>query len=301
MGGGLSYITYFLTITWREEQRSASEKLVLRVMPEIGHVPPYDIRPQYEVLTRLQGTGVPVPQVYWLEMDNSVLGRPFFVMKFVEGEGMVDAYAREPGLRPQLHKEYIDNLVKIHTLDWQALGLSVLGVPEHKRQYAERDLERWTSLIKKYQYSPQPVLAEALVWLRKNMPQAERFTLCHGDYYAHNVFCRGGHIVALFDWELTGIGDPINDVAWTTVFMSILPGFWNEKEFIKAYEEASGTKVKEESFVFWKLLGYYRFAAMGLAGFKVGLDSEESGIQPMAAWSHIMPLILDGAARTLKF
>ncbi len=138
--GGVSHILFSCTITWQEGQDTASETMVFRILPDIGACPPYDIRPQYEAMTRVRGTGIPVPRVYWLEMDSRILDNPFFVMEKVEGESLLGIYNRYPELKDRLNQEFIDCLVKIHQLDWSALGLSVLGVPENNRQYAESEI-----------------------------------------------------------------------------------------------------------------------------------------------------------------
>ncbi|MCK4351186.1 MAG: phosphotransferase family protein, partial [Candidatus Krumholzibacteria bacterium] len=202
---GISYETYLFTVTWKEAQGAVSESLVIRMEPECGCVPPYDIRPQYEVLKRVYGTGIPVPKVHWLEMDSKVLGHPFFVMERIEGgDVLYNTYWTQPELREQLTRDYVSILARLHGLDWQALGLSILGVPENDRQYAEKEIARWEAMVEDNQYSPQPVVAELITWLKRNIPRAERTTLCHGDYHSRNFLTRDGRIVAVLDWEIVG-------------------------------------------------------------------------------------------------
>jgi len=118
MSGGFSYVTYFFTVTWKEAQGPVSESLVIRMQPELGCIPPYDIRPQYEVMKRIYEACIPVPKVHWLETDNQVLGQPFFVMEKVEGgELLYDAYWNQPQYQTQLVKDYVSVLAKIHGLD----------------------------------------------------------------------------------------------------------------------------------------------------------------------------------------
>lgn len=302
--GGVSHILFSCTITWQEGQDTASETMVFRILPDIGACPPYDIRPQYEAMTRVRGTGIPVPEVYWLEMDSRILDNPFFVMEKVEGESLLGIYNRYPELKDRLNQEFIDCLVKIHQLDWSALGLSVLGVPENNRQYAESEIERWQELIEQSQYRPQPVLTEALVWLKRNVPPAERTTLCHGDYYAHNFLCRDSHIVALLDWEMVSIGDPLSDLGWCIAFLNTVGGFWNEADFVTAYEAAIGKKIEEEVLLFWKVYGLIKFAAGSLATYRTGLEpstNKEFEVQHLGMFSRFIPVILDQTARTLNF
>lgn len=276
VAGGYSSMTYFFTASWQETGGPVSETLVIRMLPEMGPVPPYDIRPQYEAMTAAHRSGLPVPQIHWLEMNSGVLGHHFFVMDKVDGEVMMFVYPREPQFQAQLKREYVDYLAKIHSLDWRTLSFSSLQPPQSDRHHAEREIERWQWAMERNQYGPQPLLTEALVWLKNNIPSAERTSLCHGDYTAANMFCRDGHIVAIFDWELASLGDPISDLGFACMMNDTMRwGFWDDEEFIRAYEKASGLKVSKESFFFWKLLGYIKLAVAELGAIRTALESDK--------------------------
>jgi aminoglycoside phosphotransferase (APT) family kinase protein len=271
------------------------------MLPEMGPVPPYDIRPQYEAMTAVYRGGLPVPKIHWLEMDSGVLGHHFLVMDKVDGEVMMSVYPREPQSQAQLKQEYIDYLAKVHALDWGPLNFSALQPPQSDRQHAEREIERWQWVMERNQYGPQPLLAEALVWLKNNIPPAERTSLCHGDYAVANMFCRDGHIVAIFDWELASLGDPVSDLGYVCMWSDTLRlGFWDEKEFIRAYEKASGVKVSEGSFFFWKLLSYVKMAVIGLGAIRTALESEKLEVHQFT-FLVLSRRILKGVAEMLGF
>lgn len=304
---GLSHDMYLFTMSWREAQGPVTESLVIRMEPERGILPPYDVRPQYEVLSKVQGTGIPVPKVPWLEMDSRVLGRPFFVMEMVDGEGLMTACTTHPEHQTQLGKGYPELLTTIHGLDWQALGLASLGAPENDYQYAEKQIARWERLAEDNQYTPQPVIAELITWLKRNIPRAERTTLCHGDFHTENVLARDGRIVAVLDWEMAGIGDPISDIGYACMMSA---GFDNvpdvqamcpEADFIRGYEEMAGIKVSKESFLFWKVLSYVKVAAMGSRGMTMSIESKDPDMRQFGAWLSFLPILLDQAARLIGF
>lgn len=302
MPAGYSYETYLFTASWKEAPGLVSESLVIRMEPEYGCVPPYDVRPQYEAINRVYGTGVPVPKIHWLELDSNVLGYPFFVMDKVEGVPLNNAYSNEPEHLEQLTKDFVSILARLHSLDWQALGISVLGVPENDRQYAEKEIARWERMVADTQYSPMPVLAELISWLRRNIPQSERTTLCHGDYHSRNFLAHDGRIVAVLDWEMVGIGDPISDLGWACMFRRIMhETFWTEADFIRRYEETTRVKVNEESFLFWKILAYVKLTAIGLAGIKSGLESKDLDMRQLGLWTMLLPLLQDAPAKMLGF
>ena len=150
---GLSYKSYVFTMSWREAEHQISETLIIRMEPEFGVLPPYDVRPQYEVLKRMHGTVIPVPKVPWLEMDSEILGRPFLTMEKIEGENLLPYYGKHPEYQSQLAEAYPRLLAKIHGLDWQNLGLFVLGVPDNARQFAENQVARFGQQAEEKVYS----------------------------------------------------------------------------------------------------------------------------------------------------
>lgn len=186
LSGGLSYETYLFTTSWKGARGPRSETLILRMEPEEGPTPPYDIRPQYFLMKKAHGTDVLVPKARWLETNSKVLGKPFMVMEKIEGERFDVDYGEHPEHRPQLRKDFLEQAVNIHKLDWKALGLSILGVPKNNRQYAEKEITRWEWVFENNKYRPEPVLLKLIAWMRKNIPTAERTTICHGDYNPRN-------------------------------------------------------------------------------------------------------------------
>lgn len=298
---GISYETYLFTTSWKEGGSPVSESLVIRMEPEYGPVPPYDVRPQYEALKAVHGSGVPVPKVHWLEMDSTVLGRPFFVMDKVDGDALYGVFSREMENREQLTNDYVSILARLHQLDWQNLGISILSVPEHDRQYAENEIARWQQVMEDNQYSPQPVMAEIICWLKRNIPPAERTTLCHGDYHSRNFLARDGRITGVLDWEMVGIGDPVSDLGWQCMFMRVLREnlWWPEPDFIRSYEEMCGAKVNEESLFFWKILSFVKLVAIGQAGVKTALESKDLDMRQLGIWTMLLPLLQEAPARML--
>lgn len=300
LSGGFSYETYLFKIIWKEARNQLSESMIIRMEPEFGCMPPYDIRPQFEVMTRVHEAGIPVPKVHWLEMDNQILGKPFFVSEYIDGaELLFDAFWNTPQYQTQLTTDYVSVLANLHGLDWKSLGLSFLDVPENERQCAERNIAKWEWVTETNQFSPQPVMAELFSWLKKNIPSAERTTLCHGDFHVRNLLTRQGKVVATLDWEMVGIGDPISDLGWACLFIRFL-GFWNEADFIRIYEERAGVKVNEDSLFFWLVLAYVKLAAIAIAGLKTSIESKTFDIRQINDGSFSL-MLQDTAAQLLEF
>ena len=300
---GFSYETYLFSISWNEDDGVATEDMVIRMEPEHGLIPPYDVRPQYEILKRLHGTTIPVPKVHWLEPDGSILGRPFFVMEMVQGEVMYQHALQHPGMQAQLRQALADVIVAIHELDWQSLGLSVLGVPGTHTGHAEKEIDRWERQFKENSYTPYPLMTELFRYLKNNIPQSERTTFCHCDIQPANILVRDGRVVAVLDWELATIGDPVSDLGWSIATIERYFGsFWNENNFILGYyEEKTGSKVDEESLRFWKLMSFVKGITMVFTGLRAGIELTEPKANLLALYPVQMGNFPDGAAGLLGF
>lgn len=300
---GVSHENYLVTVSWREAQGPVSENLYIRMEPGFGRtVEDYDFTPQYEALKILYETEVPVPKVHWVETDDKLLGRPFGVMEKLEGEVLITSFREHPEHQEQLRKDYVETIAKMHGLDWQALDLSFLGVPETDYHRAEETLTMMEERIDAIQYAPQPVMAELFSWLKGNIPRAERTTFCHGDCHIGNFFARDGRIIAVLDWESASIGDPMLDLGWSCMMMRLVyRDFWDEAEFIRAYEEAAGVQVNKESLFFWEILAFVRLILVGFIGIRTGLESEDLDMRQLGIWPVLVPLLQDGMARMLGF
>jgi aminoglycoside phosphotransferase (APT) family kinase protein len=274
-GLGFSNETLLGDLSWHEHGEPHSERLVFRLEPRDSLVfPEYDLPKQVHVMRCLEGTGVPVPTVRWLEEDEGVLGCPFYVMRRIEGEiptdipfyhtsgFLVDA---TPAQRAEMWGRGIETLAAIHTVDWRPRGLSFLGVPDSgggavdaQLEYYERFL-RWTQ-----EGEPQPVLDGALRWLREHAFAVPRIALCWGDARLPNLIYRDGAVAGVLDWEMAFLGDPEADLAWW-LFLDWhhsegngtprLDGFPGAEETVSRYEELTGWRTAH--------LPYYEvFAAM---------------------------------------
>ncbi len=311
MTEGYSYLTYAFRVEgWQGEERFSRE-LVVRMEPEHGPVPPYDVSRQFIAIKGLQDTPVPVPRVYWLEQDPAVLGRPFFVMEKVEGEvplpwrtGHPTAYD-DPEQRARMADDFVQALADLHTQDWRALGLEALGVPQDETAYARSELRRWEQVLQENQLLPQPILWEALRWLKAHLPAAEHTTIVHGDYRLGNFIWRDGSIAAFLDWEMVGLGDPMSDMGWVCMKRlrgrsPLLVGLIEREEFLRRYQELTGFNTSEESLYFWQVMGYFKLGAIHLAGIRACADQLKQDIR-LAIWEFDLPLLLNELCELLEF
>ena len=283
IGEGHSNITFLL--------RRGDARVVLRRPPR-PPLPPsaHDVLREARLLKSLEGTPVRVPTVIAVGDDESVLGVPFYVMEEIHGSVLASAIPQALDTieqRRRTAEELVDALVELHEVDWRACGLEGYGKPTG---YLERQVRRFTGLWEHNKTRELPVVEELGEWLGANMPESPESTIVHGDYRLGNVMMADtapAELVAIFDWELSTIGDPLADVGYLTVtwvepddpqdtmFANLnavtrAGGFLTREEIIARYEERSGRSMSAlnwyQALALWKAAvfmegNYKRFQA----------------------------------------
>jgi len=206
--GGQSNPTYRL--------EAASGAYVLRRKPFGALLPSaHAVEREYRVLTALQPLGFPVPRAFALCEDPAVIGSAFYLMALVEGanftDGALPSLAR--GARTLAYHQMIDTLAALHRIDPRAAGLATFG---HPGNFFERQLARW---IKQYRASETDRIEAAerlIVWLPATLPPQSGAVIVHGDYRIDNLIMTrsGDKILAVLDWELSTLGDPLSDFSY---------------------------------------------------------------------------------------
>jgi aminoglycoside phosphotransferase (APT) family kinase protein len=258
--GGQSNPTWIL----RAGEGGPARAWVLRAKPgpAAGLLPSaHAIEREFTVMRALADTDVPVPKVHALCEDESVLGAAFYVMDFVEGR--IFREAALPGVstseRGAIHDEANRVIAALHRADWRALGLGDFGRAD---AYFERMIGRWSRQYRASTASvTQPIDAmERLIdWLPQHIPAAAReadATLVHGDFRIENLIFhpREPRVLAVLDWELSTLGNPLSDFAYHCMAWhhrpGVLQGFGgldlaalglpSERAYIERYCERSG-------------------------------------------------------------
>ncbi|HEV2075910.1 MAG TPA: phosphotransferase family protein, partial [Thermoleophilaceae bacterium] len=220
-------------------------------------------------------TDLRVPPVLAVCDDESVLGVPFYLMERVEGTVITDRVPDAldtPAERRRVAEELVQALAEMHAVDWRACGLEGFGKPTG---YLERQLRRFAGLWEHNKTRELPAVAEVSEWLGRNLPESPPATIVHGDYRLGNTMFRHdapARLVAIFDWELATIGDPLADVGylsatWSrpddvqeTMFDQLTvthgDGFPGRDELVALYEERSGRRVPDlrwyQALALWK-------------------------------------------------
>ena len=213
IAGGRSNLTYFVT-------DDTHEWVVRR--PPLGHVvaTAHDMGREYRVMSALQGSTVPVPVTRALCDDLSVIGAPFYVMDRVEGRVVrsttelagfetADALAVSHGL--------VDVLARLHAIDYDAVGLGEFGRPDG---FLARNVARWGKQWQANKTRELPAIDELARRIDAALPESGPPAIVHGDYRLENTMLATDRpeIVAVLDWEMSTLGDPLTDLGLFLVY-----------------------------------------------------------------------------------
>ena len=316
ISGGRSNLTYAVS-------DAAGRKVVLR-RPPVSHVlsTAHDMAREYRVISALRDTDVPVAPALAFCSDEAVNDRPFYVMEFVGGYVLRDVAGTEAVLgqaqRRAAGEQLIDVLAAIHRVDVDAVGL---GDFARRDGYLERQLRRWHGQFGKSQeqakqigvYRPVPLVDQVHKLLADRLPVQQGTAIVHGDYRLDNtIMSADGLIMAVLDWELCTLGDPLADVgtlvaywaedpgrrgpssAVATMAQSAatgLPGFPSRAQIADRYAARSGRDLSDlnfyVAFAYWKLACilegvFVRYAANAMGAKASDADILGPGVEDRA-------------------
>jgi aminoglycoside phosphotransferase (APT) family kinase protein len=267
IAGGHSNLTYRVT-------GADGARFVLR-RPPLGHVlaSAHDMGREFRIISGLQGSSVPVAPALGFCDDPAVNDAPFYVMGFVDGHVLRDRATAEavlsPAARRRAGEALVDTLAEIHRVDLHAAGLHDLGRHEG---YIARQLKRWYGQWNQQKTRELVAIDRVHDHLSAHIPEQGPATIVHGDYRLDNCMVDdGGEVVAVLDWEICTLGDPLADLgllqvywtgpnapasAWTGSATSAA-GFLDRADLVERYASVSGRDVGElpfyVSFAYWKL------------------------------------------------
>jgi len=235
---------------------------VMRVEPEHGVIPPYDIGREYRLLADVGKAGLPVPAVLHLEEDATVVGGRFMLMSYVEGEiyNLSDPrLTADAEMLTNIQEQFVDNLVRVHETPQTVFPQYADGPEAARAQVAvcrRRMLD--TDLL------PAPVMRHVLDTLDRLAPPAQRIGLLHGDFRLPNLKWHEGKLSGILDWELATVGDPLADIAFT---QTIGQGLCAVKDALAdRYSERTGIEIDERRLAYYRLLEMTKGSIIGRSG-----------------------------------
>jgi aminoglycoside phosphotransferase (APT) family kinase protein len=296
-----------LFVTWGDR-----ELVVRRPPPGETAETAHDVLREYRVVDALQGSGVPLPETLFASDDHAVVGSDFYGIERLHGDVIrneePDRFA-DPVHRRRIGEEFVDALVAIHDIDYEAVGLGDFGRPEG---FTRRQVDRWGKQLDwAFEVTADerdvPELAAVGDWLDENCPEAHEHGLVHGDYKLDNVMFGPGtppELVGVFDWELAALGDPFTDLGWMLAFWydagdpdpavpDLMPtltasaGYPTRRELVDRYEDARGVTFERDRF--YRALAVYKLAGLGEMFFRRHLEGNSD--------DPLYPKMADGVPR----
>ncbi|MBW0018067.1 MAG: phosphotransferase family protein [Mycobacterium sp.] len=282
---GHSAETISLTIASGEPNATNRRRVVLRMRPRPpALLEPYDLTRQFEILEALQRTPVRTPHPLWLEASGDVLGRPFFVMEHLDGTVYELTAPEGPNATTErLHgmcQSMAEQLAAIHTVDLHRTGLERL---DNGQDHLRRELRRWGGELLRVRRGPLPALELLMHELTNTTPpQCPQITLVHGDPKPGNFAFVDENVSAVFDWELTTVGDPLTDIGWMELLwmqpvgLTSHPSAPTIEQFLAIYQAASGITLANRPW--YRALNAFKMAVICLIGAKLledGVTNDE--------------------------
>jgi aminoglycoside phosphotransferase (APT) family kinase protein len=253
----------------------------------------------------------------YLSPEDSVLGRMFYVMDFVEGRIFWDPAlpeAADNGERSAIYDAMNDTLAKLHSVEPAAVGLADFGKPGN---YFERQLGRWTSQYRASETEPNAEMDALISWLEKSLPPDDgQVSLVHGDYRLDNMIFAADEprVIAVLDWELSTLGHPVADLAYQcmqwklphqTAFRGLggidraALGLPSEAEYVANYCKRRGVgPIKNWSF--FLAFSFFRLAAICQGVYKRALDGNASNPEKAATYQQAVKLLAHLAGDTIS-
>ena len=250
---------------------------------------------EFRVLEALGRAGMPVPRVFALCADESVVGSMFYVMEFVDGRVLWEPTL--PGMTPAERAAIFDSMnatiAKLHSVDYAAVGLGDFGRPGN---FLERQVARWSKQYRASETEALEAMDRLIDWLPRRIPAGGDTRVVHGDYRLDNLIIHKTEprVVAVLDWELSTLGDPLADFAYHAMVWRIAPdlfrglagidhhalGIPTEQEYVAAYCRRTG-RVGIPDWEVYVVYGMFRIAAILQGVLKRAIDGNASSDQAL--------------------
>lgn len=268
--GGASRETYKFDV----EVGGQTRGLILRRDP-VGSLIDTERKLEFAAFRSFHGKGLPVPEAVALEEDGAELERPFFIMGRIDGGKAQSPFTLPPygEHAAAIGEQFYGHLGKIAAADPLTLPIAEATPAPPLDGCWKAALDYWEGVVDADEEHPQPIIRAAMRRLRANPPPpAQKLSVVHGDYRTGNFLHDGaGKVIALLDWEMAHIGDPLEDLGWAMEPLwcygetDRVSGMLPRAEAIAIWEQASGLKVDPAAFAWWELFASVKGQAIWIS------------------------------------
>ncbi len=271
---------------------------------------------EFRVQSALAGSKVPVPQMYLLCEDDSIIGSDFYVMEYLEGRTFLEPAMSDQSndTRIAVLEEMNRVLAELHMVDIHAVGLSDFGPPGN---YFERQIARWTKQYRASETVQIPEMDTLITALSNAMPEDDgQRTLVHGDYRIDNLLFEknGTRCIGVLDWELSTIGHPYADLAAVIMQWRMPPG--TEGRGLAGLDRGSLGLPSDQSFIdqycrrrrlpgidkfgFYLAFNFFRMAGILQGVYKRALDGNASDPDRARVLGLYVPMFAQHGLKALE-
>ncbi len=300
--GGQSNPTYLLTTPSARYVMRTKPAPAARLLPSA-----HAIEREFRVLEALGRTDLPVPRVYALCENESVIGRAFYVMEHVAGRVLWDQSlpGASPAERGAIYDEMNRVIAALHSVDYEAIGLAGFGRPGN---YFARQIARWSSQYQASETEPIDAMNRLIEWLPEHVPPGDETTIVHGDFRLDNLVFDDDapRIRAILDWELSTLGHPLADFSYHCMAWHIEPGQFrgiagldhealgipSERDYLERYCRRTGREADRvrAHWDFYLAYNLFRLAAILQGILKRSLEGTASNAKALDAGRRARPL-----------
>jgi aminoglycoside phosphotransferase (APT) family kinase protein len=306
IAGGSSRETYAFDLEWRDARGAAQSRPLIARRDPTGGLLQSSREREFSVLRAMHRAGLKVPEPLFLELDPSVMERPFFIMARAEGRVSTGAFpAAEPAeLRTKVADDFLGELARLQAVDYRAYELESLGVPRDLAEPARAQAAHWREIYDRDRMGEHyPILSAAFAWLAANPVETDRVVVVHGDYRSGNYLYNDHGINAMLDWEMAHLGDPMEDLGWASMMFwgraELAGGLLEREEFYKLYERKTGHRVDRRRLFFYQVLGNAKMAVICLTGIRDFVEGRTAD-SVMPFLQLLLPPLFDDLAIQLK-
>ncbi len=271
LSGGAIQENWAFTARIRGGNHAGTLEAVLRTDAPTGVAVSLGRVEEFAILSAAHAAGVRVPEPLGLCADEGVLGKPFYVMRRVEGTALGHVLANDAkwtGDRVALAETLGEQLARIHTIVPPRDDLSFLPMPDGKPALAAiAGYRKWLDGYR----MPRPALELGLRWLERHAPARGAVVLCHRDYRTGNYMADASGVTGILDWEFAGWGDPDEDIGWFCAkcwrFGQVsreAGGIGARDDFLRGYSKIAGRTVGADAIRYWEIMAHARWAVIAL-------------------------------------
>lgn len=307
---GASNLTYYL--------KNGSFEAVLR-RPPFGPLPPkaHDMQREAAILTKLHPQFPLAPKPYVFCEDTSLIGGPFYVMEYRSGVVLDDRFPADvtptPDLCERISYAVIDTLADLHAVDYRAAGLESIGHPEG---FLTRQVHGWIERYTRSRTDDVAGVEQVTRWLTERVPESPGPTVIHNDFKLNNIVLHEERVdqpVAVVDWEMTTIGDPLMDLAITLGYwvhgddpdglrkmlptVTQMPGFLRREALIERYAARTGRDLSNIDY--YMVFAYFKLAVI-LQQIYVRFKRGQTQDERFATFGQRVALVIAHAASLVR-